>query len=108
MASPASVDAERRSHGNGTGDVLTNSSTASVTDPTDSVLAARPVVPLVARAQSIESDARLAGERAAARVALLEPLRLTERCACQAASIDWLRWAGRVYGGCPHGLELAS
>lgn len=75
---------------------------------TTTSVARGPVIPHVRRAQGVESDARLAGELAAARVALLEPLHLTERCACQAASIDWLRWAGRVYGGCPHVLEAAS
>lgn len=101
-------DAERRPQGTGTGNVLNTTTESSIARLTDNPLGTRPVVPLVARRVQQDSDARLAGELAAARVAQLEPLRLTERCACQAASIEWLRWAGRQYGGCPHVLEVAS
>ena len=75
---------------------------------TSSMVARGTVVPYLPHRAQIDSDAHLAGELAAARVARLEPLHLTERCSCQAASIEWLRWAGQRFGGCPHGLEVAS
>lgn len=81
----------------------------TVITPTTASVACGPVIPYRRRRPQLESEARLAGELAAARLSKLEPLRLTERChACQAASIEWLRWAGRRYGGCPHGIGVAS
>lgn len=87
---------------------LTSGAPSEVSSATRSIIAHGPVVAYRRRRDAHDSDARLAGELAAARVAVLEPLSLTPRCpVCPTLGVRELQLEGWQYGGCVHLLEAS-
>lgn len=68
------------------------------------------VLPYVRRDDKPASDAHLAAELAAARVAQEPPweARGTTCWECSSKSLEWQKWAGATHGGCPHGVAGAA
>ena len=90
---------------------LTRETAPDATTSTDIRISRNAVLPFLRSYAENDSDIRLGGELAAARVLAAgvdsRPEFEPSCPICASASLEWLAWAGREYGCCPHFVAVA-